>query len=103
MKIIITIKNNYELEKADKKRYEKQIKKAKRKLDRVDYTRFFGKSKIDLSVIDLSVNEPCDATVEIITRNVEAAKKMFLYYKTFDCIRTSVRFESEIVKEDENT
>lgn len=96
MKIIITIKNNNELEKADKKRYEKQIKKAERKLDRVNYTRFFGKSKIDLSV-----NEPGDETVEIITHNVEAAKKMFLYYKTFECIRTSVCFESEIVKEDE--
>lgn len=101
MKIIITIKNNNELEKADPKRYEKQIKKAERKLDRDSfvktYMKFFGESKIDLST-----NEPNDETIEIVTHNVDAAKKMFLYYKTFECIRTSVRFESEITKEDEN-
>lgn len=102
MKIIITIKNNYELEKADPKRYKKEIKKAERKLDCDDfiktYSKFFGKSKFDLSL-----NTPNDETVEIITHNVEAAKKIFLFYKNWECIRVTVRFESEIVKGDENT
>ena len=97
MKIIITIENNYELQKADPKRYKKQIKKAERNLD-MDYdAKFFGKSKNDLSW-----NTPNGESVELITHNVEAAKKMFIYFKAFECIRTSVRFESEIVKEENN-
>ena len=100
MKIIITIKNNCELKKTDHKRWEKNIKKAEQKLSRDNFVKthvkFFGKSKIDLSV-----NEPNDETLEIITHNIDAAKKMFMYYKSFDCIHTSVRFESEIIKEDE--
>lgn len=101
MKIIITIKNNCELEKADPKRWEKNIKKAEQKLSRDNFVKthikFFGKSKIDLLV-----NEPNDETLEIITHNIDAAKKMFMYYKSFDCIYTSVRFESDIVKEENN-
>lgn len=97
MKIIITIKNNYELEKTDPKRYKKQIKKAERNLD-MDYdAKFFGKSKVDLSW-----NAPNSESVELITHNVEAAKKMFIYFKAFECIRVTVRFESEIVKEENN-
>lgn len=98
MKFIITIDENKKFKEENPKAYEKSLKKwsseaGSKKFKKV-MAKAFGDSKIDLdSVMTGSV-------LTVTTRNFEAARAMFIFYKQIPSLVTSVRMESDIVKEE---
>ena len=100
MKFIITIDENKKFKEENPKAYKKSLEKwssekGEKKFKKV-VEKAFGDNKIDLdSVMEGSV-------LTVTTKNIEAARAMFIFYKQIPSLVTSVRIESEIVKEDEN-
>lgn len=101
MKFIITIDENKKLKEENPKAYEKSLRKwssekGSKKFKKV-MAKAFGDNEIDLdSVMTGSV-------LTVTTKNLEAARAMFIFYKQIPSLITSVRIESGIVKGDENT
>ena len=98
MKFIITIDENKKLKEENPKQYEKSLKKwsseASSKKFKKIMAKAFGDNEIDLdSVMTGSV-------LTVTTKNLEAARAMFIFYKQIPSLVTSIKIESSIEKEE---
>lgn len=99
MKFIITIDENKKLKEENPKAYEKSLKKwssekGEKKFKKV-MSKAFGDNEIDLD------SDATGSVLTVTTRNLDAARAMFVFYKQIPSLITTVRIESEIIKKEE--
>lgn len=100
MKFIITIDENKKLKETDEKAYMKSLKKwsseaGLKKFKKV-IAKAFGENDVDLDSVRT------DTALVVTTRNLEAARALYIFYRQIESLVVSIKFESEIVKEEEN-
>ena len=98
MKFIITFDENKKLKEENPKAYEKSLKKwssekGSKKFKKV-MSNAFGANEIDLDY------DMTGSVLTVTTRNLEAARAMFIFYKQIPSLVTSLRIKSDIVKEE---
>lgn len=99
MKFIITIDENKKFKEENPKAYEKSLRKwssekGSKKFEKA-MVKAFGDNEIDLDYVMTG------SVLTVTTKNLEAARAMFIFYKQIPSLVTSVKIESGIVKEDE--